>query len=162
MQVVINVNWTVSSGYGELGEIWEMLGSENAWDLLLIDSGGSRVRKREKSRISPRFPARGTWGLDDVMVISWIGNIEKGEVWEKKMSLKCLVCILGVCGTEGENVQGAVGCMSQNLSRISPRDIDVCLDPTLDQPISFQRWTHMFPIDQFYIEQLNRGILRNI
>lgn len=51
----------------------------------------------------------GVGWLDDVIVIFWIGNREKGQIWKKKMRSKCLVYIVGVCETEGRNAQEAFG-----------------------------------------------------
>lgn len=49
------------------------------------------------------------------------------------MRLKCLVCIVGACGTGGGNLQEAFGYMTLNLSEVYLRDVDVHLDSTRDQ-----------------------------
>lgn len=53
------------------------------------------------------------------------------------MSLKSLVYTAGICGTQGGNAQETCGQTALNCSKVCPRDIDVCLDPTRDQPNQF-------------------------
>lgn len=55
---------------------------------------------------------------------------------EKRVSLKCLVYIVGVCGHLPQkigNAQEALGYVTESPSEIYPRGVCVHLDLTLDQ-----------------------------